>query len=209
MVTVNLKIWFLISLYSAMSYSLSTLLPTNTRHCSSPTGSMDGRIVVEEDGAESADLTTLTWQIRLGETLCYRFKSETSSLVGTVEVTYVSLKSIYSILDSYQFPLVASSVQCLCDCPGGSSQCDSQTNMCSNTTNCATHYSHSAVPEGCFFKFLKLSAAMCCSIQVKQLTFKKLLLNSSCPAGPTSNQGEVPGCSPGSAEYHGRVQDCL
>ena len=76
---------------------------TRSRHCSSPTGSMDGRIVVEEDGGEAADLTTLTWQIGLGETLCYRFKSETSSLVGKVEVTYVSLKSIYSILDSYHF----------------------------------------------------------------------------------------------------------
>ena len=86
--------------------------------------------------------------------------------MGTVEVTYVSLKSIYSILDSYQFPLVASSVQCLCDCPGGSSQCGPQTNMCGNTTNCATHYSHSVRAEGCFFSFLQLSAAMCCSIQV-------------------------------------------
>ena len=95
-----------------------------------------------------------------------RFKSETSGLVGTVEVTYVSLKSIYSIMDSYQFPLVHSSVQCLCDCPGGSSQCDPQTNMCGNKTNCANYYNPSVQSDGCFFKFLQLSAAMCCSIQV-------------------------------------------
>ena len=130
---------------------------------------MDGRIVVEEDGGEAADVTTLTWQIGLGETLCYRFKSETSSLVGTVEVTYMSLKSIYSMLDSYQFPLVHSSVQCLCDCPGGHSQCDSQTNMCANISNCASYYNPSVRSSGCFFNFLHLSAAMCCSIQVKQL----------------------------------------
>ena len=86
--------------------------------------------------------------------------------MGTVEVTYVSLKSIYSMLDSYQFPLVHSSVQCLCDCPGGHSQCDPQTNMCGNMTNCATYYRSSAASTGCFFNFLKLSAAMCCSIQV-------------------------------------------
>jgi len=139
----------------------------NTRHCSSPTGSVDGRIIVEEDGGEVADLTTITWQIGLGETLCYRFKSETSNLAGTVEVTYVSLKSIYSIMDSYQFPLVKSSVQCLCDCPGGSSQCDSQSNMCGNSTNCANYYNPSVKSQGCFFKFLQLSAAMCCSIQVQ------------------------------------------
>ena len=87
-------------------------------------------------------------------------------MTGTVEVTYMSLKSIYSILDSYQFPLVTSSVQCLCDCPGGSSQCDSQTDLCGNTTNCANHYHPSAAPEGCFFKFLQLPAAVCCSIKV-------------------------------------------
>ena len=85
----------------------------------------------------------------------------------------MSLKSIYSILDSYQFPLVASSVQCLCDCPGGSSQCDSQTNMCGNTTNCATYFNPSVRSDGCFFKFLQLSAAMCCSIKVSQLSQKQ------------------------------------
>ena len=46
--------------------------------------------------------------------LC-RFKSETSNLVGTVEVTYVSLKTIYSIMDSYQFSLVYSSVSLVLD----------------------------------------------------------------------------------------------
>ena len=160
----------LLSLSLALTSSLHTTLSPTVRHCSSPTGSMDGRIVVEEDGGEAADVTTLTWQIGLGETLCYRFKSETSSLVGTVEVTYVSLKSIYSMLDSYQFPLVHSSVQCLCDCPGGHSQCDSQTNMCANISNCASYYNPSVRSSGCFFNFLHLSAAMCCSIQVKQLS---------------------------------------
>ena len=81
----------------------------------------------------------------------------------------MSLKSIYSMLDSYQFPLVHSSVQCLCDCPGGHSQCDSQTNMCANISNCASYYNPSVRSSGCFFNFLHLSAAMCCSIQVKQL----------------------------------------
>ena len=76
---------------------------------------MDGRIVVEDDGGQLSDMTTVSWNIGLGETLCYRFRSETSDSEGTVEVSYVSLKSIYSIMDTYKFPLVRSSVQCVCD----------------------------------------------------------------------------------------------
>ena len=71
------------------------------RHCSSPSGeymifrlfkslllgSVDGKILVEDDGGQMSDFTTLTWQIGLGETLCYKFKSETSSMSGTVEVS--------------------------------------------------------------------------------------------------------------------------
>ncbi len=34
-----------------------------------------GRIVVEEDGGTLTDMTVLSWQIGLGETLCYRYKS--------------------------------------------------------------------------------------------------------------------------------------
>ena len=138
----------------------------SSTHCSSPTGSMDGKMVVEEEGQDAADVTTLTWQIGLGDTLCYRFKSEASSLVGTVEVTYMSLKSIYPIMDSYQFPLVTSSVSCLCDCPGGASQCDSGTNLCGNTTHCVPYYNPSVQSQGCLLHFLKLSAAICCKIQV-------------------------------------------
>ena len=59
----------------------------------------------------------------LGETLCYKFKSESSGMAGTVEVSYVSLKTVYSVLDSFRFPLVSSSVSCVCDCPGGPSHC--------------------------------------------------------------------------------------
>ena len=42
---------------------------------------------------------------------------------GHVEVTYTSLKSVYSIMDTYSFPLVRSRVQCTCDCPGGATHC--------------------------------------------------------------------------------------
>lgn len=42
------------------------------QHCSSPGGAMDGKIVVEDEAGELSDFTTVSWQIGLGETLCYR-----------------------------------------------------------------------------------------------------------------------------------------
>ena len=56
-------------------------------------GSVDGKILVEDDGGQITDFTTVTWQIGLGETLCYRFRSEASGAAGAVEVTYTSLKA--------------------------------------------------------------------------------------------------------------------
>ena len=63
---------------------------------------MDGKIVVEDEAGELSDFTTVSWQIGLGETLCYRFRSESRGMSGTVEVTFLSLKSVYSIMDSYR-----------------------------------------------------------------------------------------------------------
>ncbi|CAB4064408.1 unnamed protein product [Lepeophtheirus salmonis] len=89
---------------------------------------------------EISDFTTLQWQIRLGETVCYRFKSETpSGLKGYIEVTYESIRSIYSISNHYFFRLAKSNVQCYCDCPGGSNS------------------------------FFKISSSVCCSIGVERL----------------------------------------
>ena len=34
---------------------------------------MDGKILVEDDTGLMTDFTTVTWQIGLGETLCYRW----------------------------------------------------------------------------------------------------------------------------------------
>ena len=54
------------------------------QHCSPPTGSVDGRIVVEDGGGGIADLTTLTWQVALGSTLCYRSVMIAISILGTL-----------------------------------------------------------------------------------------------------------------------------
>ena len=68
-----LKMIFLSLLLPSLVSSQFRRPPKNqTRHCSSPSGSVDGRIVVEEDGGEILDMTTLTWQVALGSTLCYR-----------------------------------------------------------------------------------------------------------------------------------------
>ena len=120
--------------------ALQTFPQEEVSHCSSPGAVTDGRVVVEEEGGRLSDLTTVTWQIGLGETLCYRFRSETSEMSGRVEVTFLSLKSVYSIMDTYKFPLVRSSVRCLCDCPGGVSHCEPGADLCQNQTNCANYY---------------------------------------------------------------------
>ena len=144
------------------------MLCSSQFHCSSPGGVMDGKIVVEDEAGELSDFTTVSWQVGLGETLCYRFSSENSAsgMSGTVEVTFLSLKSVYSILDSYRFPLVRSEVSCLCDCPGGVSHCDAGVDLCRNQTNCATYYNPSVRSSGCFLQWLQLSAAVCCAIKV-------------------------------------------
>ena len=95
---------------------------------------------------------------------------------GTVEVTYVSLKSIYSIMDTYKFPLVRSDIKCSCDCPGGASHCDSGADLCGNKTNCANYYNPSVQSTGCFLQWLQLSAAMCCQIKVKHITINTNIL---------------------------------
>ena len=98
------------------------LSPSHQISCSPSLGSMAGRMVVEQQDGSSLNLTNVSWQLGLGSALCYKFQS--SEVRGTVEVSYVSLKTIYSVLDSYRFPLVSSYVSCLCDCPGGSSETD-------------------------------------------------------------------------------------
>ena len=99
-------------------------------------------------------------------TLWSRFVSESSGLRGTVEVTYVSIKTVYSITDSYFFHQARGEVHCHCDCPGGSSSCGAGTDNCINKENCINYYNPSVAATGCFFNFLKLSSALCCSIQV-------------------------------------------
>ena len=133
-------------------------------HCTSYVSSMEGHVTMETSGGEKSSVTLLTWQAGLGETLCYKFSGEQEG--GSIEVTYQSLHAVYPILSSYMFPLAESSVSCLCDCPGGSSQCSPQTNLCGNKTNCANYYNPSVQATGCFFNFLKISAAICCSLKV-------------------------------------------
>ena len=95
-------------------------------------------------------LFTFQWQIGLGDTLCYRFRSSGSSngesrgqtplersapeekpssrgLRGSIQVTFKSLKSVYSVVNSYYFKLARSNVNCVCDCPGGGNACNTYT----------------------------------------------------------------------------------
>ena len=96
-------------------------------------------------------------------------------------MTYTSLKSVYSIMDTYSFPLVRSRVQCTCDCPGGAAHCQVSGHiiiiiirliiqggdMCGNSTNCHTFHSQAVSSTGCFLQWRKLSASVCCKIEVR------------------------------------------
>ena len=124
-------------------------------------------------------------QVGLQDTLCYRFHTK-QALTGSVEVilhpqnnrdcfqtvvqvSYVSLRSVYPVMESYWFWLAASRVSCLCDCPGGASHCSPHsTRLCGNMTNCAEYYNPSVESAGCVLGWLSLSAALCCSVQAQQ-----------------------------------------
>ena len=142
---------------------------TKTRHCSPPVGSIDGKIMLTDHTGDSALLTSVFWHLGLNTTLCYNFLDQVRGVEGRVEVTYTSLKTVYSILESYTFPLVTSRVQCTCDCPGGVSHCQHGQDLCHNSSHCTTFFSPSVQSTGCFLSFLKLSSSLCCKISVSPI----------------------------------------
>ena len=109
--------------------TLDTSHTSHTTYCSPSLGSMDGEVVVEQEDGRFLNLTNVSWQLGLGSALCYKFRSEQEAR-GRMEVSYVSLKTLYSVLDTFTFPLVSSSVSCVCDCPGGPSHCQAGKDNC-------------------------------------------------------------------------------
>ena len=69
--------------------------PGRKVHCSSPSGSVEGRIVVEEEGGTLTDMTVLTWQIGLGETLCYRYLDKYKKIENVMTVDFILQSSLY------------------------------------------------------------------------------------------------------------------
>ena len=143
--------------------------------CSPSVGSLAGKIQVEEESGNSVNLTNVSWQLGLSSALCYKFQSDHQhqhhqEARGTVEVSYVSLKTIYPVMDTYRFPLVSSQVSCVCDCPGGPSHCEAGGGeLCGNSSLCTSYYNPSVRSAGCFLQWLKLSSALCCSLRVRPL----------------------------------------
>lgn len=75
------------------------------------------------------NLFDFQWQIGLGQTLCYQFKSPgNSDHRGLIEVSFQSMRSVYSIANSYLFKLPRANLECFCDCPGGANHCNAFTN---------------------------------------------------------------------------------
>ena len=95
-------------------------------YCSPSVGSLAGKIQVEEESGGSVNLTNVSWQLGLASALCYKFQSDQQQqqqVTGSVEVSYVSLKTLYPVMDTYRFPLVSSQVTCVCDCPASAHVC--------------------------------------------------------------------------------------
>ena len=75
---------------------------------------MDAKIIVmTEVGCPPCHCHLADWPRR--DTLLH---VEIRVVLGAVKVTYMLLKSVYSIMNTYTFPLVQSRVQCKCHCPG-------------------------------------------------------------------------------------------
>ncbi|TRY75096.1 hypothetical protein TCAL_00601 [Tigriopus californicus] len=113
------------------------------------------------------NLFDFQWQIGLGQTLCYQFKSPgNSDHGGLIEVSFRSMRSVYAIANSYFFKLAKTNLGCFCDCPGGANHCNTFTDRCGNKPNCHNVFMTDTQSSGCFLKFLKLSSAVCCTVEV-------------------------------------------
>ena len=74
-------------------------------------------------------LSFIQLQVRIGDTVCYRFRPDDnqSDGGGTVRISYLGLSSVYNVVNAYDFSLAAAEVRCLCNCPGGANTCDADT----------------------------------------------------------------------------------
>ena len=70
-------------------------------------------------------------QVRIGDTVCYRFRPDNGGGgeddSGSVRISYLGLSSVYNVVNAYDFSLAAADVRCLCNCPGGANTCDADT----------------------------------------------------------------------------------
>ena len=81
---------------------------------------------------EIATFPFIQLQVRIGDTVCYRFRpdeddGDDSNGGGTVRISYLGLSSVYNVVNAYDFSLAAAEVRCLCNCPGGANTCDADT----------------------------------------------------------------------------------
>ena len=73
MLPTDIMLVILLTVLSDVECQYGAEVVSNMRHCSPPTGSVDGSVVVEDSEGGIADLTTITWKIPLGSTLCYKY----------------------------------------------------------------------------------------------------------------------------------------
>ncbi len=106
--------------------------------CTHPLGTLTGEIELEPvAGGDKVRRTVINSNIALEETLCYKIKYNFTSPAGRVEertvlytLEYDNLKHVYNYKNAYDFAIPMTDMTCWCDCPGGSNQCDSDTDSC-------------------------------------------------------------------------------
>ena len=107
--------------------------------CTHPSGTLTGEIELESrDGSgDKVTRTVISSNIALEETLCYKItynfttrdgRKKEKKVLYTLE--YDNLKHVYNYKNQYDFAIPTTDMTCWCDCPGGSNQCDSDTDSC-------------------------------------------------------------------------------
>ncbi|KAL5246852.1 hypothetical protein ACHWQZ_G018899 [Mnemiopsis leidyi] len=149
--------------------------------CTHPSGTLTGEIDIESrDGSgEKVTRTVISSNIALEETLCYKIKYNLTTPDGRKQekevlytLEYDNLKHVYNYKNQYDFAIPATDMTCWCDCPGGSNQCDSDTDSCGNygknPDTCVNWYEDGQTLDGCVW--ITGSGQSCCSLNIERFS---------------------------------------
>eukprot|EP00116_Pleurobrachia_bachei_P002964 sb/3463226/ len=171
--------------------SRSCLICSFPGRCSHPSGTMQGEIELDnQSGSDPITRTVISSSIALQETLCYRILNEYTDHTGRTKtrellytLDYDSLKHVYNYKNQYNFKIPQTKISCWCDCPGGSNQCDSNTDSCGlynhGSNGCVNWYADGQTLDGCIW--VTGAGQTCCSVNIEPFnayTYKAVEISS-------------------------------